>query len=211
MRFPASIRPAEWLVVAFTLAYMIIWLAASLVSGNGEFVMYFGVMCVLVVAVGAVHLRIGFHLLTLWGLSIWGLLHMAGGLVPIPRAWPVEAGSYVLYSLWLIPGWLKYDQVVHAYGFALVTWVCWQGLERAFSDHGIKLRPTLGLLTLCVAGGMGFGAANEVVEFVAVLTLPGTNVGGYENTGWDLVANLTGCLISAAAIALAGRKSVGSG
>jgi hypothetical protein len=33
---------------------------------------------------------------------------------------------------------------------------------------------------------------NEVVEFIAVLTIPNTNVGGYENTGWDLVANLVG-------------------
>jgi len=30
--------------------------------------------------------------------------------------------------------------------------------------------------------------------------LPGTNVGGYENTGWDLVANLVGCLIAATAV-----------
>lgn len=58
----------------------------------------------------------------------------------------------------------------------------------------------LGLLTLCVAGGMGFGAANEVVEFFATLTIPGTNVGGYANTGWDLVANSAGCLIAAMAI-----------
>ena len=43
---------------------------------------------------------------------------------------------------------------------------------------------------LCAAAGSGFGALNEVVEFIAVLTIPETNVGGYENTGWDLVANL---------------------
>jgi hypothetical protein len=47
---------------------------------------------------------------------------------------------------------------------------------------------------------MGFGAANEVVEFIATITLPGTNVGGYENTGWDLVANLVGCLLAALSI-----------
>jgi len=62
------------------------------------------------------------------------------------------------------------------------------------------VKQTFGLLVLCVAGGMGFGAANEVVEFIATLTLPGTNVGGYANTGWDLVANSVGCLIAATAI-----------
>jgi len=64
------------------------------------------------------------------------------------------------------------------------------------------VKPTFGLLTLCVAAGMGFGAANEVVEFAATLMLPGTNVGGYENTGWDLVANLVGCLVAAAVISV---------
>lgn len=205
MPFP-TIRPAEWLVAGFTLAYMVIWLIASVVTGNGEFIMYFGVMCLLVPAVCAVHWKVRFHLFILWGLSLWGLAHMAGGVVPVPESWPVEEDFHVLYSLWLIPGVLKYDQVVHAYGFALVTWVCWQCLRRAFTGRGVEIRPSFGLLTLCAAGGMGFGALNEVVEFVATLTLPGTNVGGYVNTGWDLVANLTGCLIAAAAIAWANRS-----
>ena len=44
---------------------------------------------------------------------------------------------------------------------------------------------------------MGFGAANEVVEFIATRILPETNVGGYENTGWDLVFDLIGAVIAA--------------
>ena len=47
---------------------------------------------------------------------------------------------------------------------------------------------------------MGFGAANEVVEFIATRVLPETNVGGYENTGWDLVSNTVGCLVAAVLI-----------
>lgn len=47
---------------------------------------------------------------------------------------------------------------------------------------------------------MGFGAANEIVEFIAVLTIPNTNVGGYENTGWDLVSNFAGSVIAATII-----------
>jgi hypothetical protein len=42
---------------------------------------------------------------------------------------------------------------------------------------------------------MGLGALNEVVEFIAVLTLPETNVGGYINTGWDLVYNAIGATV----------------
>lgn len=54
---------------------------------------------------------------------------------------------------------------------------------------------------------MGFDALNEVIEFVATLLIPNTNVGGYENTGWDLVYNLIGSTIAAAIIWCAGRKT----
>ena len=112
----------------------------------------------------------------------------------------------MLYNLWLIPGILKYDQLVHAFGFGLITWISWQGIRKAFIRHGIEATPTFGLLTICVACGMGFGAANEIVEFIATLVLPDTNVGGYENTGWDLIANFVGCLVAAALILIFHRN-----
>lgn len=191
-------------VILFSLAYMLVALASALFLHNDEFVFYLIVMCVLMAAAWMVHRAIRLHPLALWGLSIWGLLHMAGGLVPIPDAWP-RLGGKVLYNLWLVPNVLKYDQLVHAYGFGLMTWICWQGLQRAFAHRSVTVRPTGGLLTLCVAAGMGFGALNEVVEFAAVMSLPGTNVGGYENTGWDLVSNLVGCVLAAVAIRLTSR------
>jgi len=197
-----SLSRSEWAVLAFTLVYILIAMAASVRKNNTEFMLYIGVMFVLLAAVGAVHWRIRLHLAALWGLSIWGLAHMAGGLMPIPESWPRLGETNVLYNLWILPGWLKFDQLVHAYGFGLVTWICWQGLQRAFEVNDVKAAPTLGLMTLCVAGGMGFGAMNEVVEFIASLTLPETNVGGYENTGWDLVFNFVGSVIAAVVIAV---------
>ncbi len=194
----------DFAVVLFSFAYMLVALICALVLRNGEFVFYLAVMVVLMAAAWGAHRAIRLHPLALWGLSLWGLLHMAGGLVPIPASWP-RLGGNVLYNLWLIPELLKYDQAVHAYGFGLMTWICWQGLQRAFERRGVEVRPTVGLLTLCVAAGMGFGALNEVVEFAAVMTLPGTNVGGYENTGWDLVSNLAGCLIAAVLIGILSR------
>ena len=75
------------------------------------------------------------------------------------------------------------------------------------AHQGVTARPTIGLLAICVAAGMGFGAANEVVEFIATRVLPETNVGGYENTGWDLVSNTAGCLIAAGLIHARARNS----
>ncbi|WP_145272633.1 hypothetical protein [Tautonia plasticadhaerens] len=189
-----------WAVLGVTLTYLAVALVASLTGGSGEFLLYLAVMAVLVVVVALVHLRIGLRIASLGGLSLWGLVHMAGGLMPVPESWPVRGDSHVLYNLWLVPGLLKFDQAVHAYGFGLLTWVCWQGLQRAFDRLGVTARPTLGLLTLCVAAGTGFGAANEVVEFDATRVLAETNVGGYVNTGWDLVSNLVGCLVAAVLI-----------
>lgn len=192
--------PAVWPVSGFTLTYMLIALIASLRGHSGEFLLYFGVMVVLLAVVAVVHLRVGLQTATLWGLSMWGLAHMAGGLMPVPESWPIGGKTHVLYNLWLVPGLLKFDQLVHTYGFGIVTWVCWQGLQGAFARWGVTAQPTVGLLTICVAGGMGFGAANEVIEFIATRVLPETNVGGYENTGWDLVSNTIGCLIAAGLI-----------
>ena len=192
-----SLSHGETGVICFTAVYMVVSLIACLARKNPEFVFYLVVMCVLIATVITVHLKIGLHLAALWGLSIWGLAHMAGGLLPLPPSWPIKGDTSVLYNLWIVPEILKYDHLVHAYGFGVVTWICWQGICTAFSRHDVEAKPTLGLLALCVASGMGFGALNEIVEFIATITMPGTNVGGYINTGWDLVANFVGCVFSA--------------
>jgi uncharacterized membrane protein len=185
-------------LIAFTLAYLLAAVAGAVSSGNKEFVFYIVVMLVLISVIALVHRRVGLSPGLLWALNAWGFLHMAGGLVPVPAHWPYNPPNAVLYSLWLIPDLLKYDQVVHAYGFGVTTWLCWQALRSAARDEGGgPLQPKAGVLTLCAAGGMGFGAFNEVIEFIATLTMPNTNVGGYVNTGWDLVANLVGCAAAA--------------
>lgn len=212
-------------MMLFTVAYMGIASVSALITGNKEFVFYIIVMLVLIAAVTVVHRRVNLTDSILWCLSVWGLAHMAGGLLPVPESWQTGGPIRVLYSLWLIPGYLKYDQVVHAYGFGVTTWLCWQALRSVFPAHAPRLpaataaatadsgcrmppfpEPTLGLMTLCAAGGMGFGAFNEVVEFVATLTIPNTNVGGYENTGWDLVFNLLGSLSAACLIRWNARR-----
>ncbi len=186
--------------------YLAVALIASFVLNNREFLLYVTVTSVLLALGMWAHLNIHFHIMALMGLSLWGVAHMAGGLMPVPATWPIGGATPVLYNLWLVPGLFKFDQLVHAFGFGLVAWICWQGLQRAFDNRGVAVAPTFGLLTLCVAGGMGFGAMNEVVEFIATLTLPKTNVGGYENTGWDLVSNLVGGLIAAILIRLGSSR-----
>ncbi len=192
-------------VLTFTVTYVLLAALASVVKGNWEFLTYIIVMIIMIIGVAYLHARVVLSKSVLWCLSVWGLLHMMGGLVPVPDTWPIAGRHHVLYSLWLVPDFLKYDQVVHAYGFGIATWVSWQGLRSALGE---KIYPTFGLLTLCVAAGSGFGALNEVIEFAATLILEDTNVGDYSNTGWDMVSNLIGAIVAAVIIrAGASRKA----
>lgn len=200
-------RASLWPVGAFTFAYLVPAVVGALRTHNGEFIFYIAVMCVLMAAVVVVHHRVGLSATALWGLSLWGLAHMAGGLVGVPDSWPINGDKRVLYSLWFIPERLKYDQVVHAFGFGVTTLVCWEGLRSILRERqpSEPVSPTWGMLILCAAGGMGFGALNEVIEFAAT-RMADTNVGGYVNTGWDLVSNLVGATI---AVLLIRRRVIG--
>jgi hypothetical protein len=134
--------------------------------------------------------------------------------------WPIHGDLRVLYNWWIFPaaavepgGWLKYDQAVHAFGFGVATWLCWQGLcgalrGRSAMEATQALQPTLGLMVIVAAAGMGLGALNEVVEFVAT-RIAETNVGGYVNTGWDLVYNAVGACLAAAIISVGSRRQKG--
>lgn len=195
-------------VLRFSIAYLALALVFIVSGGNHEFLLYLAVMTVIIIAVIGVYKRAGLSRGVLWGFSIWGIFHMVGGLVPIPDSWHSADTTGVVYSWRIIPGYLKYDQLVHGIGVGLVTWLCWQALATRVRSHdGSFLRPTLGMLSICATAGMGFGAINEVIEFIAVLLLPKTNVGDYTNTGWDLVANLVGAVVTAVTIRIIWRRN----
>jgi hypothetical protein len=187
-------------VILFSSAYLLGALAWVLAQGNYEFLAYIVIVLILAAAVVAVNASVQLPIALLWCLSFWGLLHMAGGLVPVPEAWPVGGDTHVLYNLWLIDGGLKYDQAVHAFGFGITTWLCWECLKSMLAARGLPVIPTFGKLVLCAAAGMGFGALNEVIEFVITLIVPENNVGGYVNTGLDLVSNMVGAVVAAVLI-----------
>ncbi len=203
---PAISRP----LIAFVVLYMLVFSALALRQGNTEFLMYAVVMVVFIVTVIFLHRAIRFSPLALWLLAVWGLLHMAGGTVPIDpaltdayRAATDEASrptSAVLYSMRIHPDLPKYDQIVHAFGFYSATIACYQALRSLL--HAPNTLPTAAAAALM---GIGLGAINEVIEFIAVLSMPETNVGGYMNTAWDLVANTIGA--TAAALACMVRRT----
>ncbi len=190
-------------VVIFTALYMAASTFVAIRAGNQEFIFYIVVMFLMIGAVVAVHWRFGLSAGVLAALSIWGAMHMAGGLTPIPQSWPIGGDTHVLYNWNIVKipgwGWIKYDQVVHAFGYAATTWLLWACMTSALRARDVVLRPSLGWLTIVVAASCGFGALNEIVEFIAT-TMTVTNVGGYENTARDLISNNVGAIIAAAMI-----------
>lgn len=203
---PASTEPSSVRAIAtFIVAYLLAATVAAAGGENWEFILYIAVVVVFGLLTLYMHRRVHLSQGVMWALSIWGLVHMMGGLVPVPQGWPVNGEQRVLYSLWLVPELLKYDQVVHAYGFGVTTWVCWEGIRSTMRTAGAAVTPSFGLLVLVAAAGMGFGALNEIIEFAATLLVPETNVGGYFNTGWDLVANLVGVTTAALLIRVTRR------
>jgi len=208
MNDPAALPPRRPFLTRGSAAVLLIGLgylvASALIArraGNNEFLFYTVMTSVIGLGIVAVHARVRFSTPLLAMLCLWGLLHMLGGLMPVPENWPIHGDQRVLYSWWLIPGKLKYDHVVHALGFGVTTWACWQALRIGLIDR----RPSIGNMVLCAAAGIGFGAFNEILEFIATLMGP-TNVGGYVNTAWDLVANFAGATVAAVLIYVFDRE-----
>jgi len=180
-------------VTFFVLAYFIAGTVVSLLGGNGEFLIYETTMLLIMAAVVYMDKRVAFSPVVLWGLALWGLMHLAGGLLPIPAGITEPGKTQVLYNMRIVPWLPKFDQIVHALGFGISTIAAYEALSIHVGRH---LRVGAAMIAVLFFIGMGMGALNEVIEFAATLLIPETNVGGYENTGWDMVSNGVGAIIA---------------
>jgi hypothetical protein len=175
-------------------AYVAGWSVYGWLAGSPATLAYLVTIVALASIVTWVHVRVGLSRGVLWTIAAWGAAHMAGGLVAV--------GDGVLYNASLGVPLLRYDRVVHAIGFGTAAVACWEALR---SIHpAVPL--TAGVAVLVALMGMGVGAVNEVVEFFASRTFA-ANVGGYANTGWDLVANAIGCAVAGVALLLRARAA----
>jgi len=167
---------------------------------NYEFLWYVSVLVAIAVAVALTLHRSRFPGWLLWLLSFWGLVHLAGGGIRVGdtvlygmMVWPVfdGGGDFVLF---------KYDQLVHAYGFGVAALAMYVLLARSMRDAG-----TWAVGTVAILASMGLSAANEIVEFIPVLLLPNTWVGGYFNIALDLVFNTIGAIAAVIIYAIVRR------
>lgn len=167
-------------ILAFAAAYLIGLATYGLIAGSRLTIAYAVTVVGLALVVASLQGGLRLSRGILWALAIWGFLHMAGGLIEFTDA--------VLYNIdWGIPV-VRFDRLVHAFGFGTTTALCWQVLRNRAGVRSV----TTAVAVMCWLGGMGFGALNEMVEFI-LSQLIDTNVGGFVNTGYDLIFNTIGC------------------
>lgn len=150
---------------------------------------YLVVMIFLLALIIFLHSRFNFSTGVLLGTSIWGLMHVAGGSIPV--------NGKALYTLQLIPIYvtenfyiLKFDQFAHFYFYIFATLLAFYILKTYLNKNANWFVVSILLIFI----GTGIGALNEVIEFSAVLLVKNTGVGDYFNNMWDLVFNMLGSI-----------------
>ena len=158
---------------------------------NYEFLIYIGVIIFFLLVIVFTNNKINYQNSVLWGLTFWSVLHMSGGGLFI------QGKKLYEFTLIQIVGEpyniFKYDQFVHIVGFGVATIVIYHLLKPLLKD---KLNKWVSLSIVVVMAGLGVGALNEIVEFVATIIVPDTGVGGYINTSLDLVSDLIGAVVA---------------
>ena len=191
--YPARSAREHRYLALFLAAYYTAFTAWAAIAGNAEFIFYAIIVAALIWFILSIDRRVHFSRPVLWSLAILGLLHMAGGNIDLAPRWADGEQDAVLYDLRARPYLPRYDHVVHAYGCFIAAIASYQIIAPTVAR---RRRAGWVLAGMCAMVAMGLGAANETIEFIATRFME-TNVGRYENTGWDLMANATGALAGA--------------
>jgi|TARA_Y100000310_G_scaffold345555_1_gene466457 putative membrane protein len=182
------IEPRQKKILWAFLLMIAFFISVFIYQLNYEFIGYVVVVLLLSLLVIVSNRYVTYPTYVLWGLLGWAFLHMLGGV-------EFEPGSVIYtYQILDIVGEpysiLKYDQITHTYGFFVATLAMFYVIRKYLSIPFSWIE--VGIVV--AMAGVGLGAFNEIVEFIMVVTLPDTNVGGYENTIIDLVSNLIGAI-----------------
>ncbi len=196
-------KKTELVILLFNIAYLILFGIHFFKRGNLEFIWYIFIMFVLIGIFSFLHKKYNFSTLTLIGLSIWGIAHMFGGstLLGEPRIY-----ARILYPV-LTTGdttLFRYDHLLHFYFYVVMTSVIYQISKKYF-------RPDANwtiVSAMIVFASIGVGAFNEIVEFLPVLFLKETGVGGYYNVAWDIVFNALGAVVTISWISWKRKKDL---
>ncbi len=204
MKLSQLIRKEQVPLLVINILGIILFSIYFIATANQEFLFYVGIILFCLGCIIFTNNKVQYPNHLLWGLTLWAFMHMAGGSINV-------RGS-LLYNLILIPisetlGVFRYDQLVHIIGFCIATLLMYELLTQSLKE---PVQRWMTLSIVIVMAGLGVGALNEIIEFIATLLFPRTGVGGYINTALDLVADFIGALIALGIIFfLRGREKFG--
>jgi len=187
-----NLKEGQLKIFVINLIYLLIFLYIFLGRRNYEFVGYIFVVVLLLMVILLTNKKVNYSNFVLWGLTLWGLMHMFGGGLLLNN------GTMKLYALILIPlsetyQIFRYDQLVHIIGFGVSTLIMIAIIKPHLRD---KLKGRVALGIVIIMAGLGVGAVNEIIEFTATVFVPETGVGGYVNNSLDLVSDLIGAILA---------------
>lgn len=172
--------------LSFFLAGLLILL--TIILQNYEFLLYAITVIILVATIYKTDQYFKFNQMGLWLFNVWLILHILGGLAFYQG---VRFYDLVLLNLIGDPYYvLKYDQFVHFFCYVVMSILMWSVVQKIARKNANSV--VVCLVTILAASSIG--AANEIIEFLAVVALGTDGVGGYTNTAIDLVANLLGAI-----------------
>ena len=154
---------------------VLLFVILAIMKGNNEFIAY---AAATVTILGIIHYYdrlFSFNEWALWGLDLWMLMHILGGLF--------DFRGDAVYNLMILPivgepyNILKYDQVVHMFCYFIMAILMWSVMKKITNNKSSFT--VIALVTVLAATGIG--GINEIIEFGTTIFFE-TNVGGYENT-----------------------------
>jgi len=183
-------RKGQLAILIVTLLALVLFGSFFLIKRNYEFVIYVGVIIFFVTVIIITNRKVHYPNAVLWGLSLWAVLHMAGGSIHINRI--------KLYEMMILPlsknyPVIRYDQLVHVIGFGAATLTLFYILKPLLRP---ELKTWTAVSVIVFAAGLGAAALNEIIEFVTSCIVPESGVGGYLNSSLDLVADFIGALLA---------------
>lgn len=192
-------RKGQLQIMIVNLLMLVLFSVHFLANANYEFVMYIGVIVFFLIVFISTNSKVYYPNGLLWALTAWALMHLSGGALYF---YDVR-----LYDIIIIPlseklPILRYDQIVHIFGFGTATALMFYILKPLLKP---KLNGYWSLSIVVIMAGLGVGAINEIVEFFTSLIVPESGVGGYINTSLDLAADLIGAIIAMFVIRIAER------
>jgi hypothetical protein len=185
-----KIKTSHIVLLIINISLLLAFGTVFLLRKNFEFVIYVGVVAVCLALITLTFWRVAYSIATLWGLTIWSIMHMAGG--------GIYLNSVRLYDIIIIPlsqtyPILRYDQVVHTFGFAAATLTMFDLLRPLLKENFDRF---VALSVVVIMAGLGVGALNEIAEALVAAIIPASGVGGYVNTALDLISDLLGAILA---------------